>query len=140
MDVQLRNLIVKNNIIAPEFCDSIVDKSKEWQWRTHQWYSHHEVQFRSHKQKELDVVFGDSIPDVVQQQLIMHISEVWKAYMMTLPELLQHEQGTNLDQGKANPFNMITFWSSIRLNRYSEGSMMRPHFDHIHSLFDGEKR
>ena len=27
MDVQLRNLIVKNNIIAPEFCDSIVDKS-----------------------------------------------------------------------------------------------------------------
>ena len=99
MDVQLRNLIVKNNIIAPEFCDSIVDKSKEWQWRTHQWYSHHEVQFRSHKQKELDVVFGDSIPDVVQKQLIMHISEVWKAYMMTLPELLQHEQGTNLDQG-----------------------------------------
>jgi hypothetical protein len=144
MDVQLRNLIAKNNIIAPELCDSIVEKSKKWEWQTHEWYSHHEVQSYSHKQKELDVVYGANIPDIVQQQLIMHISEVWKAYMMLLPELLQHQQGTNLYQGqeavKANPFNMIKFWSSIRLNRYSEGTMMRPHFDHIQSLFDGEKR
>ena len=64
MDVQLRNLIAKNNIIAPELCDSIVEKSKEWEWQTHQWYSHHEVKSYSHKQKELDVVYGAGIPDL----------------------------------------------------------------------------
>ena len=35
---------------------------------------------------------------------------------------------------------MIKYWSGVRLNRYSEGTLMRPHYDHIQSLFDGEKR
>ena len=49
MDVQLRNLIAKENIIDPELCDSIIEKSKEWEWQKHQWYSHHDEYSHSHK-------------------------------------------------------------------------------------------
>ena len=144
MDVQLRNLIGKENIIDPELCDSIIEKSKEWEWQKHQWYSHHDEYSHSHKEKELDVVYGSSIPDVVQQQLMMHVNHIWKNYMSILPELLQHTQGSNSFNGQedinVNPYNMIKYWSGVRLNRYSEGTLMRPHYDHIQSLFDGEKR
>ena len=32
---------------------------------------------------------------------------------------------------------IMTMYSPIRFNRYSDGQTMRQHHDHIHSLFDG---
>ena len=141
MDIQLRNLIAKDNIIDSELCDSIVEKSKEMKWQPHQWYSHHDDYRHSHEKKELDVCYGKDIPSVIQQQLLMHVNHIWKSYMNILPELLNHnhyhDEG---DVPNMNAFNMIKYWSEIRFNRYSEGTMMRPHYDHIQSLFDGERR
>ena len=34
----------------------------------------------------------------------------------------------------------IKTFTPIRFNRYSTGTMMREHYDHIHSLFDGERK
>ena len=141
MDVQLRNLIAKQNIIDEETCDSIVEKSKDWNWMKHQWYSHQDQVSHTHDEKELDVVYSKDIPSYVHNTYMMHINQVWKEYMHILPELLQHGFNANAEEStEMNPFNMVKYWTSCRMNRYSEGTCMRPHYDHIHSIFEGEKR
>ena len=35
--------------------------------------------------------------------------------------------------------NGFTKFSPIRFNRYNTFTMMRKHYDHIHSIFDGKK-
>ena len=35
---------------------------------------------------------------------------------------------------------MVYWFSPLRFNRYEPGQIMRQHHDHIHSIFDGEKK
>ena len=35
---------------------------------------------------------------------------------------------------------IMSMYSPVRFNRYSDGQIMRQHHDHIHSLFDGEAK
>lgn len=44
-----------------------------------------------------------------------------------------------IDSCKTIPFN-IKEMSPIRFNKYEVGTNMKPHCDHIHTLFDGEKK
>ena len=34
----------------------------------------------------------------------------------------------------------ISKFSPIRFNKYNTGTMMRKHYDHIHSIFDGKMK
>ena len=129
MDKLIRNFIAKQNVIDSELCDKIVKQSQEFNWQKHTWYSHHDQVTHSHEEKELDVCHGGDVPDLIQEQLFMHINAVYKNYVQMLISELQFPD-----------FNMIKYWSACRLNRYGEGTCMRAHYDHIHSLFDGERR
>lgn len=131
MERKITNFIAKQNIIDSELCDDIVNTIKELEWTPHQWYSHHDKYSHTNEEKELDVCYGDQIPRVVQEQLMMHINAVYNLYVESISELLGFEKEF---------FNMIKYWSPARMNRYSEGTLMRPHYDHIHSLFEGEAR
>lgn len=129
MDKLIRNFIAKQNVIDSELCDKIVKQSQEFNWQKHTWYSHHDKVTHSHEEKELDVCHGGDVPDLIQEQLFMHINAVYKNYVEMLIKELQFPD-----------FNMIKYWSACRFNRYGEGTCMRAHYDHIHSLFDGERR
>lgn len=129
MDKLVRNFIAKQNVIDSDLCDSIVEQSKEFKWETHTWYSHHDKVERSHEEKELDVCHGGNVPSLIQEQLFLHVNAVYKNYVDMLISELEHPN-----------FNMIKYWSACRINRYPVGTCMRAHYDHIHSLFDGDRR
>jgi len=129
MDKLVRNFIAKSQIIDPSICDEILEETKDLNWVKHSWYSHHNKIEHSHEDKEPDVLHGADVPDTVQEKLIMHINAMYKQYAVFLEKDLGYDQ-----------LNMIKYWSPCRINKYQTGSMMRRHYDHIHSLFDGTRR
>ena len=133
MNAELKDLIITAKCIDDDLCDLIVDEAEEWDWVKHSWYNYNQsgqIDHYSNDNKELDVLYYKQIPTTYTKKLYDAIKQSWIMYMMTLPTIL----------GNDTPCNMIQSWSNIRLNRYNAGTMMRPHYDHIDSLFDGEKR
>ena len=136
--MQLKNFIVKSKILDDDLCDEIVKDSKDWRWKKHTWYSHNDDKStHSHQEKELDVVFVPNIPEEINDKLLLGIESLWRLYQQILPSLLCESEE---DSKPMAGFNMIKFWSSVRLNRYSQKTLMRSHYDHIQSLFDGNVR
>ena len=128
MDKKLTNFIAKQNVIDSDLCNEIIEESKSFDWVKHQWYSNHTKQ-NTTEENDLDVCHGPDIPQIVQEQLMMHVNAVWKPYVQMLHESLEFDD-----------FNMVKFWSACRMNKYTVGTEMKSHYDHIHSLFDGEVR
>lgn len=134
--MQLKNFIVKSKILDDDLCDEIVEHSKDWRWEKHTWYPHNDDKpAYSHQEKELDVLYVENIPEEIHNKLLLGTESLWRLYKQILPSLLCES-----DSGLLAGFNMVKFWSSIRLNRYSQKTLMRSHYDHIQSLFDGDIR
>lgn len=134
--MQLKNFIVKSKILDDDLCDEIVEHSKDWRWEKHTWYPHNDGKpTYSHQEKELDVLYVENIPEEIHNKLLLGTESLWRLYKQILPSLLCES-----DSGLLAGFNMVKFWSSIRLNRYSQKTLMRSHYDHIQSLFDGDIR
>ena len=134
--MQLKNFIVKSKILDDDLCDEIVEHSKDWRWEKHTWYPHNDNKpTYSHQEKELDVLYVENIPEEIHNKLLLGTESLWRLYKQILPSLLCES-----DSGLLAGFNMVKFWSSIRLNRYSQKTLMRSHYDHIQSLFDGDIR
>jgi hypothetical protein len=132
MDKTLTNYIVKQNLIDKDVCDSIVEDIKNYEWKPHTWYTHHTQESHTYETKELDVSFD--ISEYLASSLNLFLSKSLSNYLTILNELISDPTGTG------SFFNMVQYWSRCRLNRYTPGTMMRPHYDHIHSLFDGTQR
>lgn len=91
-------------------------------WRPHSWYNAATGTFASEPTQELDVSNpGLSWPAFTAcTQVVLSCLQEYCAELMPL--------------GQVNAF------SPVRLNRYKVGTIMRPHVDHIHSLFDGASK
>lgn len=130
MDKQLTNYIAKFNLISKDVCDSIIEEIEKSNWETHHWYSHHNEISHSYEEKELEVTMD--IPEYISETINLFLKKSFSEYKNILSELYSEDS--------ENFFNMIGYWSKVRFNRYLPGTMMRPHYDHIHSLFDGKIR
>tara|TARA_B110000503_G_scaffold139103_1_gene226736 strand:+ start:22 stop:600 length:579 start_codon:yes stop_codon:yes gene_type:complete len=124
---KLTDFIVQKNVISKELCKEMIEVTANEQWQTHKWYVVQDNQSVSHEDKELDVLFPDP---VLTDKLFDIVAEKFGEYFNACNPL--HSQ--------INFIETINNCCGIRLNRYSEGTMMRPHFDHIHSLFDGMQK
>lgn len=90
-------------------------------WHKHQYYNNRTKQFESQPEKELYVSFLS--PSEAHDNLM---SVYWDTIKQYISEL-------NYDW-----FNEWAGFTDIRFNKYPKGSNMKPHCDHIHSMFDGE--
>jgi predicted 2-oxoglutarate/Fe(II)-dependent dioxygenase YbiX len=91
-------------------------------WTKHQWYNPATQHSHSEAEKELDVRPVDDQPELFKALTDVVVDAV----MRYSRELMAHAQ--------------VTACSNVRLNRYPVGSVMRPHTDHIHTLFDGQAK
>jgi len=120
----------KENFLEESYCETCIDELSAGVWRKHYWYD----QRKSHnnryeKDTELDILFVSS----QQNKNILKINDL----------ILQRLHSTILEYIKNLQFDWFGGWegySDIRFNRYSPGQEMRNHCDHIHSLFDGERK
>ena len=126
----LKDYIIVKNCIPTEVCDNMLTDLSRNPWTKHQWQNYGVVKDRpTFPSTELDV--AESFPD--QNELLYpYIGEALKGYETTIKENNSYNDFvSNCGLHIACP---------VRFNRYTVHTMMRAHHDHIHSLFDGERK
>ena len=127
MDKSLQAYLkVYPDILSPEVCRETVEEldKVEVEFQTHNFYNYHDNTYHSY-----DHELAVSWSDVKHKTHIME--KVWKALQRYHIEL--SESG----------FSWYSSWAGfteIRFNRYREDTQMKLHCDHIHSMFDGERK
>ena len=119
-------IFVAEKIIPADLCDAIVQDVETRPWELHTWYSSENDYFHSEETKELNV--QPASPEL-QKVLGDFVVEAGRQYNQTYA--CDTSSKTTQIMNQFNP---------IRFNRYEPGQIMRQHVDHIHSMFDGEKK
>jgi predicted 2-oxoglutarate/Fe(II)-dependent dioxygenase YbiX len=127
----IKDYILVKNCIPKEVCESMVrDIAANSPWEKHLWQNYGVVKERpTFPPTELDV--AESTPEQ-NQQLYPYIGESLKQYE-------EHIKSNNsFDEFVSNCGLHIA--CPVRFNRYNTNTLMKSHHDHIHSLFDGERK
>lgn len=126
-NLKLTDFIQIRNLIPPETCKKIIQETLNDHWQKHTWYHPDLGEGHSIDNDELDVSYPQP---AVSNLLFDYVLQGFKEYG-TICEMLSRE--TNFSQ-------TIGQCCGVRLNRYTVNTHMKPHFDHIHSLFDGDRK
>ena len=129
----LKDYIFVSNAIPREQCEILVKEiSHRNIWESHTWQNYGKTLAKNNLKypfKELDV--AESHPE--QNKVIYpFMGKAINAYEQRLVE------SNSSDNFLANCGLHIC--CPVRFNRYNQHTLMRPHYDHIHSLFDGERK
>ena len=123
---QIEDYIIVKNIISREVCQSLIDECNKKEWKKHTWNNYATGTSSSEETKELDVMTStDEQQDKVTVALFKALDEYQKICSW---------------KGAKTENQWITRFNRIRFNKYEVGTMMRRHYDHIHSIFDGEMK
>jgi len=122
----IKDYIMVVNAIPKEVCETLIDECNNGIWQKHKWNNYASGTFESEPTKELDVM-----PCTKEQQ-----AKITPYLVKALGEY----QEKNSTPGEKTQGPWLTKFSPIRFNRYQVGTMMREHYDHIHSIFDGQMK
>ena len=121
----IEDYIYVKNYIPTEVCEELIDECNKKEWKKHTWNNYAAGTHNSEPTKELDVM-----PCTQEQQD--------KITPYLLKALEDYQIKVSVPGEKTQSF--LTKFSPIRFNKYEVGTLMREHYDHIHSLFDGKMR
>tara|TARA_B100001250_G_scaffold271421_1_gene234331 strand:- start:34 stop:624 length:591 start_codon:yes stop_codon:yes gene_type:complete len=119
-------IYIAEKIIPADFCDAIVKDIETREWEPHHWYNPITAGTWKEETMELDVQW--STPEM-QKVVGDFVVESGRIYNRNYQFLLPDRSG-----------QMMTQFTPVRFNRYAPGQIMRQHHDHIHSIFDGQKK
>ena len=119
----LTYLKVYKDWLTPEVCkDTVAELEKvEGQFQTHQFYDSHTGGYHSYDH-ELSVTWSN----VKHKDYIM--KRIWEGLQQYMNDF---------------QFSWFSSWngySEVRFNRYRTDTQMKLHCDHIHSMFDGQRK
>jgi len=117
---------LEKEFIPKELCNNIIDQIERNQWSPHHWYSPTSNSVNSEETMELDVQTASS-----------ELNEILTPYVIQAGAIY-NSKFAYLDSSKMR--QIMNKFCNIRFNRYSKGQIMREHFDHIHSIFDGNEK
>jgi predicted 2-oxoglutarate/Fe(II)-dependent dioxygenase YbiX len=109
------------NFFSDEVCDQTVKYLKDVSWYEHTYHNSRTGEFSS-TQNELDVSW-DTTPNYMELQ-----NKLWDAIHDYVKEI------------NVPWFESWNGYSGLRFNKYNVDTNMKLHCDHIHSLFDGERK
>jgi len=120
-------IYVAEKIIPPDLCDAVVKDIETREWKPHTWYNTVSDTYNSEKTMELDVQFTTiELQKVLGNFVVEAARQYNKNY--SFPFTDQPDRSGQ----------MLNQFCHIRFNRYAPGQIMRQHYDHIHSIFDGK--
>jgi predicted 2-oxoglutarate/Fe(II)-dependent dioxygenase YbiX len=123
---KITDYIYVTNVIPPQMCETVLNDIRDKEWTKHSWYSYGVNDYESKPEKELDTQnTTQELHDGLGQYVFQALQEYMLKYVRQEDERIK---------------GFIKTFTPIRFNRYSTGTMMREHYDHIHSLFDGERK
>ena len=116
---KIKEYIFVGSYLTPKECDKCIRLYDTKEWVPHTWDN---VELNTAKGEntacnvaETDINFNDILLPAIQKALKDYTHKISKT-------------------------KIFTKMSEVRLNRYGEGKDMKTHFDHIHSMFDGENK
>ena len=122
----VKHYIWKKNLMPKDLCKRLIKEINKQEWKKHAWYNPRNEGYISLKYKE-----PASSSEIHQALLRPYILKAIEEYQrLHLPE----------DKDVQLPPSWIRFYSRPRFNRYKKGSLLRPHVDHIHDIFDGKHK
>ena len=122
----IEDYIYIENHIPVELCEALIDECNKKEWKKHKWNNYGAGTFQSEETKELDVI---SCTQEQQNKITPHLIKALEEYQIRC---------STPGQKTSPPW--LTKFSPIRFNKYEVGNMMREHYDHIHSIFDGKMK
>ena len=123
---QIEDYIIVKNTISKDLCKAMIDECNKKEWRKHTWNNYTTGTNTSEATKELDVM------NCTREQQAKITPSLIKA--------LDEYQKIVSWEGEKTVGQWLTKFSPIRFNKYEVGTMMRKHYDHIHSIFDGKMK
>ena len=123
---KVEDYIIVKNTIPGEMCQSLIDECNRKEWQKHKWNNYAAGTSESEPEKELDVM---PCTQDQQNRITPHLVKALEAY-----------QVKHSTPGEKSSPPWLTKFSPIRFNKYEVGNMMRQHYDHIHSIFDGKMK
>lgn len=124
--MKVSDYVYVTNVIPDKVCKDLIKQINKRDWQKHKWYSASNNSYTSEKEKELDV---QAITAEMQQAMTPLLVKAYQEY-----------NAKYANQNETRLSNLATKFSPIRFNKYKKGTMMRMHYDHIHSLFDGQHK
>jgi predicted 2-oxoglutarate/Fe(II)-dependent dioxygenase YbiX len=122
----IKDYIYVGNHIPVEVCETLIDECNKKEWKKHKWNNYAAGTFTSEETKELDVM---PCTQDQQNKITPYLTKALEEYQ------LKHSW-----PGEKTQPPWLTKFSPIRFNKYEVGNMMREHYDHIHSIFDGKMK
>ena len=119
----------KENFLNEKYCENCIDELNKCTWQKHKWYNHiTDSTTTISRDKELDIINLEMFSDDVRKINDFIIQELHSV-------ILEYIESFKFDW-----FDGWTGYSPIRFNRYFPDQTMDKHCDHIHSMFDGERK
>ena len=122
----IKDYIKVFNVLDTKQCQNILSILKEYDWEKHKWNNYKTGKTSAEPTKELDVM------NCTKEQQAKITPYLIKA--------LGEYQEKHSVPGEKTQGPWLSKFSPIRFNRYQVGTMMREHYDHIHSIFDGQMK
>ena len=117
-------IFILKNSIPSHVCDAVIQDIETREWQSHSWYDPNTGESESEETMELDIQW---VTPELQKLLSDFIIKAGTKYNQTYAWSSNDKTTEIMDQ-----------FNSIRFNRYEPGQIMRQHYDHIHSIFDGK--
>jgi len=123
MDRNIESYLKVYKVLSKKDCIKTVKalEKKEKEFQTHQFYNVHEDSYHSYEH-ELSVSYSQ----IETKDLIMQ--EIWNTLQKYLKDI------------DTSWFASWSGFSEVRFNRYRTNTQMKLHCDHIHSMFDGQRK
>ena len=117
----------KEHFLDDEYCKNCIKELDKNTWRKHEWYRYNTNSLSSNQNE----------PDIIE-------SGSFSCEALKINEfIIQKLHSIILEYVQSFKFNWFSEWegySKLKFIRYSPAQMMRKHCDHIHNLFDGERK
>lgn len=120
MNMNLQDYVAIYNINNPDICKQIIEQSNDIDWAKHT-YNDPITNESTTYDDDLDVSYMDNKNVAYLNSKIKDCVNDYLTNVVPMPFKLQEV-------------------STIRFNRYPVGTNMKFHHDHIHTLFDGERK
>jgi hypothetical protein len=126
MDEKISNYVLKiDNFLSKEICLNLIDNLNTKLFYRHHYNNNLTGQNTDNSINELDILKDNTISRVIDTK----IPYALKRYDMKI----------NVNYVKFSD-RTKEYWTTPRFNRYSVGHRMDQHVDHIHTIFDGNRK
>ena len=125
----IKDYIKVFNVLDTKQCQNILNILNGYDWEKHKWNNYKTGKSTSEPTKELDITYPTKFLEKEMAKVISNALLEYQNYFIF--EERNKDENLKYFLHKSTP---------VRFNRYPTGTMMRKHYDHIHSIFEGENK